>query len=257
MNTQTIHILYEDNDTLVINKPAGVIVHPDGKKDEPSVVDWIIEKYPEIRGVGEALMINGKEIDRPGIVHRLDRETSGALLIAKTKESFEFLKEQFQERIIKKTYRAFVYGYITEDTGVINEPIGRSPSDFRRFLSGRGARGELRDVETEYKVLARFEVPKEKGDKRQNQMRQISYVELYPKTGRTHQLRVHLQYLQHPILSDALYAPKRDQMLGFKRVALHAYSLSFKGILGTEHHIIAPLPSDFIEAEEKMKEFLA
>src|SRR3990167_5701413 len=122
-------ILYEDSDILVINKPAGLVVHSDGRTKEPSVSEWFVEKYPESKDVGEKM----GEIERPGVVHRIDRETSGALILAKTKEGHAFLKEQFQNREIEKVYHAFVYGNLKDDRGTINLPIGKSASDFRKW----------------------------------------------------------------------------------------------------------------------------
>jgi 23S rRNA pseudouridine1911/1915/1917 synthase len=239
-----IEILFEDKNYLVLNKPAGLIVHADGKTEEPTLVDWLLEKYPEMKDVGEPWTSpQGQTIYRPGIVHRLDRETSGVLIIAKTQESFEDLKKQFQNREIEKTYNAFVYGKMEEEDGVIDRAIGRSNKDFRMWSAQRGARGELREAITVYKVLetgrpldeARGKVAAEG----------YSYLEVRPKTGRTHQIRVHLKAINHPVIGDSLYAPKRDFALGFERLALHARSLAFKNLEGKELIIEAPLPEDF------------
>jgi len=127
------NIIYEDEDILVINKPAGLIVHPDGRTVEPSVSEWLLSHYPETKGVGEPLTLTGgKVIERPGIVHRIDRETSGVLLLAKTASGHECLKNQFQNREVDKVYHTFVYGNIKDDRGTISLPIGRSPSNFRK-----------------------------------------------------------------------------------------------------------------------------
>jgi 23S rRNA pseudouridine1911/1915/1917 synthase len=237
-----IEILYEDKDVVVINKPAGLVVHPDGRTEEPTLVDWILEKYPDVKEVGEPWKSpKGEMIYRPGIVHRLDRETSGVLIVAKNQDAFMVLKAQFQERDIKKVYHAFVYGEIKEDEGVVNRPIGKSNKDFRMWSAQRGARGELREAITEYKVLKRTETG--------NIRKGFSYVELQPKTGRTHQIRVHLKAINHPVICDTLYAPKMEPALGFTRLALHAKSIEFarpyNGMLMT---IEAPLPEDFERA---------
>src|SRR3989344_5549111 len=156
-------ILYEDSNVLAIDKPSGISVHGDGRTKEKTVADWILKNYPRMKNVGENEVYENKkiktEIKKPGIVHRLDRETSGFLLLAKNKKAYEFLKIQFQNRKIKKTYIAIVSGNVKTERGIINKPIGRSPKDFRRYLSGRGARGEMRDAVTEYRVLKRFEAP--------------------------------------------------------------------------------------------------
>ncbi|PJC21562.1 MAG: RluA family pseudouridine synthase [Candidatus Yonathbacteria bacterium CG_4_9_14_0_2_um_filter_43_16] len=234
--TSDITILYEDKEVLAINKPAGLVVHPDGRTKEPTLSDWLIEKYPSIKGVGETIpLTKGGVIEKWGIVHRIDRDTSGVLLVAKTQESFLNLKLQFQTRAIKKSYRAIVQGNFKELNGTIDKPIGRSKSDFRRWSSEYGARGELREAVTEYKVLGEGEAKNTR----------LSYLEVNPHTGRTHQIRVHLKAVGHPILHDDLYAPKGPHLLGFKRMALHAFSVVFMGLDGVEHTVEAPLPEDF------------
>ena len=231
-----IPILYEDDEVLAVNKPAGLVVHADGRTTESTLAGWLLEKYPSIRGVGEIIpLTDGGVIEKWGVVHRIDRETSGVLLVAKTQESFLNLKAQFQARTIKKSYRTFTQGFFKEDSGVIDKPIGRSTSDFRKWSAEYGARGELREAVTEYHVLGKGEVGAMK----------ISYLEVNPHTGRTHQIRVHLKAVGHPILCDRLYAPKSPCALGFERTALHAFSVEFKGLDGARHHVEAPFPEDF------------
>ncbi len=222
-----IEILYEDENIVAINKPTGLVVHSDGRTNEPTVVDWILENYPEIKYVGE----NMGGIERPGIVHRLDRDTSGVLIIAKNQESFEHLKEQFKERLVEKKYNAFVYGKLKEKEGIIDRPIGRSASDFRKKSAQRGAKGELREAITEYKVL--------------NENDDVSFLEVKPKTGRTHQIRVHFKAIHHPIVCDSIYAPKGECLLGLNRLALHASSVSLDLIDGNKISIDTPLPEEF------------
>ena len=134
-----IKILYEDKDILVIDKPSGISVHPDGRSKESTITDWVLKNYPKLKGIGEPITFDEKEIDRPGIVHRLDKDTSGVLLIVKNAKSFTHFKKQFMNREIKKKYMAIVNGWVKNDHGIINKPIGRSPSDFRRRLAGRGS----------------------------------------------------------------------------------------------------------------------
>ena len=217
-----IKILYEDSNILAIDKPSGILVHPDGRSEDPStslragktILDLFIKKYPKLE-----------------IVHRLDRETSGVLLLAKNKKAHEFLKNQFQNRTIKKIYHAIVSGNIKNDHGIINKPIGRSPKDFRRHLAGRGARGEMREAITEYKVLKR--------------LKNFTYLEVRPKTGRTHQIRVHLKFLNHPVVCDALYNPNGPCFKGLKRLALHAKSIEFTNLKGKIVKIESSLPKEF------------
>lgn len=234
-----IPILFEDDDVLVVNKPSGLVVHPDGKTDESTLVDWLLEHYPDIAGVGEPLRLsNGGIIDRPGIVHRLDRETSGALIVAKNQSAFEYLKAQFQNREVEKTYRAFLYGVLKDEHGVIDRPIGKSAKDFRLRSAQRGARGLLREALTEYRVLKRG--------------KEVTYVEARPKTGRTHQLRAHFKAIHHPVVCDRLYASKQKCLLGFERLALHAQAIALTAPNGSRLAVEAPLPTDFVRALGQM-----
>ncbi len=238
-NTPTINVIYEDEHVLVVNKPHGLLTHSDGHSDEESVSSWFATKYPESRDVGESVVRDdGTVIEKPGVVHRLDRDTTGVLLLAKDQETFKFIKEQFQARKVEKVYRAFVYGEVKEDAGVIDRAIGRSAKDFRLRSAQRGARGKLREAITHYNVLGRS------GD--------YSYVELKPKTGRMHQLRVHLKAINHPIICDTLYAPKRKPALGFSHLALHASRLEVEVEHGKHLSFEAPLPPDFVEAEKAL-----
>jgi 23S rRNA pseudouridine1911/1915/1917 synthase len=233
-------IIKETPNLLLINKPAGLVVHPDGRTDEKTLCDWLFENFPEMAGVGEALeLADGTKIDRPGIVHRLDRETSGVMVVARNQETFEYLKTLFQNRKVEKKYHAFVYGNIKEDKFTVDEPIGRSKKDFRRWFSGKiaGIRGKTRDAVTEFQVLARSD------DKK------ATLVEASPKTGRTHQIRVHLKSIYRPIIADSLYAPDRDSLFGFERLALHAKSIRFNNMDGEEIFAEAPYPEDFIVAK--------
>lgn len=253
-----VKILFEDKNVLVIDKPAGVSVHADARMTkEKTIADFILENYPSLKNVGEPMTVEygGEkvEIKRPGIVHRLDKETSGVLIVAKNQKTFEFLKDQFQNHTIKKVYRAFVYGYVSDPKaslatgkrGVINVPIGRSPRDIRMWTAGRGARQPVREAVTEYVILNKFSDQKKKDSSVEHQ---FSYVELYPKTGRTHQIRVHMRYINHPVVSDPLYRGAKELELGMKRLALHAYSITFRLPSGELKTVEAPLPADFKKA---------
>lgn len=233
-------VLYEDQDVLVVNKPAGLSVHKDGSRIEETLADWFVSRVPSAETVGEPLILtNGTSVARPGIVHRLDKPTSGVIILAKTQEVFLALKDQFQNRKAEKTYHTFLWGEMKEEGGVISLPIGRSQSDFRKRSAERGAKEPLRDAITEWALLKRA------GG--------FSYVEAHPKTGRTHQLRVHFKALQHPIVSDHLYAPKRPPALGFTRLALHAYALAITLPSGAREVFEAPLPADFLYALQELE----
>ena len=149
------------------------------------------------------------------------------------------LKQQFKNREVKKIYQTFVWGAIKEDEGEINRPIGRSKKDFRLWSAQRGMRGKVREAITEYKVL-------KKNDG-------FSFLEVNLKTGRTHQIRVHMKAINHPVVGDRLYAPKREFALGFNRVALHAFYIEFSMFSEKRIKIEAPLPKDFQKAIDLIK----
>lgn len=231
MIRKKIKVLYEDNDVLVIDKPAGVAVHDDAAgNQEYTIADWVLENYPKMKKVGE---IEGG-IARPGIVHRLDKDTTGVLLLAKNNDAYASLKKQFQDKTIKKVYQALIYGDLKKDVGIIDRPIGRSNAEFNSKATGASARGELREAVTYYKVLKRF--------------KDYSLLELRPRTGRTHQLRVHLKSVSHPIVCDAVYAKGRPCLPGLKRQALHAMSIEFKLPMGKEMRVESPTPADLKKA---------
>lgn len=228
-------ILYEDERLVAVNKPAGVMTHPDGKNTEETASDWFARTYPASAEVGETQRLaDGTEIRRPGIVHRLDRETSGVLVFAKTPEAHEYLKHAFKEREAKKTYLAFTYGVPKERKGTIDFAIGRSRKDFRLRSAQPRAKGTMREAITNYLVLADNE--------------EYSLMKVMPETGRTHQIRVHLKAIHHPVVCDPLYAPNRPCSLGFSRLGLHAYRLVLPTPAGETLSLTAPLPPDMASA---------
>jgi 23S rRNA pseudouridine1911/1915/1917 synthase len=232
-------VISETKDYLILNKPAGLVVHGDGKSKEGTLADWLLENYPKIKEVGEPWVNQngdkkGETIYRPGIVHRLDRDTTGVMVIAKTQEMYEHLKQQFKDRDIGKKYEAFAYGNIKENKGTIDRSIGRSKSDFRKWSAQRGARGEMRQAITNFKVLMRTP--------------QVTHVSIEPQTGRTHQIRVHFKAINHPLVHDQLYAPSQPALLGFTRTALHAKEIEFTDLKGKEVVFTAPYPRDFEHA---------
>lgn len=244
-----IEILYEDEFILALNKPCRLLVHSDGRGKEETLVDWINTNYPSLQDVGEPETLqNGEVIKRPGIVHRLDRDTSGVILVAKTQETHKFLKEQFQNKKVEKIYNAVVFGKFLPEKmeGVIDKPIGRSASDFRKWSADYGARGGLREAITEYKVL----------DQKEIDGKYFAYIEVRPKTGRTHQIRVHMKSISHPVVGDRLYGPKmgdEKENLGFNRLALHALSIKLGLPDGAHIKIESPLPPEFETAKNLLK----
>jgi len=203
-----IRVIYEDKDLIVLNKPPGISVHPGVSVSGETVVDFLLKKYPELEDVGDDPGI------RPGIVHRLDKDTSGVMVVARNQKSFEELKELFKNRRVEKTYWAMVCGRPKESGGVINLPIGRMKKNpLKRGVAVGKIRG-AREALTEYKVLRA-------GDK-------FSLLELKPKTGRMHQLRVHLKALGHPVACDKIYGGKNVCCPeGANRQLLHARSIIF------------------------------
>jgi len=207
-------IIYEDAERLVIEKPFGLLVHPTKHKEKLTLVDWLLKTHPETKGVGE-------DPTRPGIVHRLDRDTGGLMVIAKTQHSFEYLKNLFSTREIHKKYLALVWGLIKNDTGIIDKPIGMLRGVPKRTTHSTG---KTREAITEYVVKTRYPHTN------------MTLVELSPKTGRTHQLRVHMASISHNIVGDKLYGRKRAQPpFELHHQFLFAYSLDIPTEQGPLH----------------------
>jgi 23S rRNA pseudouridine1911/1915/1917 synthase len=242
-------VLYEDEGIIVVNKPYGLLVHEDWTAGtDGTLVDWFLARVPEAKGVGEvSLKPDGSPLERSGVVHRLDRETSGVMVLAKNPEAHALLKSQFHDRTVKKEYRAFVYGRIHDKWGTINRPIGRNPRDFKRRSAEHGAKGTLREALTHFERIGVGEYEDES----------FSYLKLLPKTGRTHQLRVHLKAISRPIVGDTLYGEPyigKSSNLGLSRLALHAHILEIDVPGGGRERFIAPVPQEFEEAAERIAE---
>ncbi|MDP2946227.1 MAG: RNA pseudouridine synthase, partial [bacterium] len=229
-----INVVYEDEDVVVLNKQAGISVHPSINEPNKTLVNALIAKYPEIKNVGEDPL-------RPGIVHRLDKDTSGLLVVAKNQKTFEFLKKQWQEGKVIKKYLALVWGHPKEKGEIVSE-LARSLKDFRKRMVVRPEKQKDKEIKgklaiTEYKVVKKF--------------RDYSLVEVYPKTGRMHQIRVHFASLGHPVIGDKIYGKSREKPEGLTRQFLHAFYLKFSlptGPLAFE----ADLPDDLEQALAKL-----
>lgn len=236
MSQNEPRIIYKDKNFLAVFKPAGLLVHPvknlkleTRNLKPPALTDWLLENFPEVKNVGDEPEI------RPGIVHRLDKDVSGILLVPRNQKYFEYLKNLFQTRQIKKNYLALVYGKIKSKTGVIDKPISIKSGTIKRTVhQGKDEKTAL----TEYKVLKsfKFQVSGSKED-------DFSLVEVSPKTGRTHQIRIHLASIGHPIVGDALYG-KKINPFGLKRIFLHAESLEFSPTEGERIKLEAELPDE-------------
>ena len=222
-------VIAETDDVLVIDKPAGLIVHSDGRTIEPSVADWVLENYPTLRDVGEPwISPQGETIALPGIVHRLDRGTSGVMLIAKTNEVYAYLKNEFKERRVEKTYLAYVYGEMEAEEGRIVAEIARTTTPPKRWYAKPREESDVRAAITDWKLLKKLE--------------DASYIEVHPKTGRTHQIRVHLASIGHSIVGDPLYALDHPPA---PRMYLHASSITLTLPGGKKPTFTALLPQDF------------
>jgi len=231
-----IKIIYEDTDILVVDKPAGIVVFPegqtllrqqasDGQKKENTLIDELIEKYPDLKKAGEA--------PRYGIAHRLDKDTSGILLVAKTPEALIFLQKQFKNREVEKKYACLVEGAMERNFGKIETLIARAKGDPRkqRVYSPINAPKSAREAITEYKVLERF--------------RDYTLLEVEIKTGRRHQIRCHFSYLKHPIAGDKLYSFRNSKVPdGLTRQFLHSQYLKIQLPNGKTEQFKSELPED-------------
>lgn len=223
--------VFENDEFLVIDKGAGVQMHAGGFHKGVTIAQWILAHYRALSSVGDDPL-------RPGIVHRLDRDTSGLLVIAKNNTSFQALKKLFQNHEMEKKYVALVYGHLENLAGKVDASLMRRPGELkRRAIDVETFEGTLpgntRSALTYYRVIVRYQG--------------YDLVELTPKTGRTHQIRVHLSFLGHPVVGDTLYAWKgaqRKNVLFPERHMLHAASLSFV-LFGEKYHFKSSLPEDF------------
>jgi len=193
-------VLFENDDLAVIDKPAGMVVHPAYGHRSGTLVNAVLARWPSIAAWGEP--------ERAGIVHRLDKETSGVIMVAKTPEALEALRALFKERVVEKRYLALVEGTPDTPDGIIDAPIGRDPNQRKRMAVARDGR----EAVTEFHVIEQYD--------------EFSLVDVFPKTGRTHQIRVHLAFIGHPVVGDTVYG-RRRQRIRMKRHFLHAAAISF------------------------------
>ncbi len=219
-----LEMLFEDKDLIVVNKPAGMVVHPAAGNFQGTLVNALLHHCRgKLAGIGGVL--------RPGIVHRLDKGTGGCIVVAKTDFAHQALINQFKSRAVKKVYRAVCWGRLERPTGKIETVIGRSRHN-RKKMSARAARG--REALTEYRVLKQFE--------------QFALVELTPHTGRTHQLRVHMAHIGHPVVGDRVYGRAGKVEISVARPLLHAYKLGFVHPRSQQFmEFTAPVPDDIAE----------
>ncbi|MDO3392696.1 MULTISPECIES: RluA family pseudouridine synthase [Ligilactobacillus] len=219
-----LDIVYEDDDVIVVNKPQGMVVHPAPGHPDHTLVNALLYHSP-------LSTINGTF--RPGIVHRIDKDTSGLLMVAKNDLAHQSLAEQLRNKTNKREYLALVYGQIKEDEGTIDAPLGRNPQDRKKQAVVKGGRHAV----THFKVIKRYD--------------NFTLVKCILETGRTHQIRVHMKYIGHPLVGDPLYGPRK--VIGKNGQFLHAALLGFKHPrTGKEMVFEAPLPENFQKMLDKL-----
>ena len=227
----TFKIIKKTRDYFIINKPAGLIVHGAPHIKGPTLIDELIKKFPKIKKIGD-------DPARPGIVHRLDKLVSGLMLVARTAESFDNLKKQFQKRTVTKYYTALVYGRIEADEGQIDFPIYRSKGGYKMVALPKTVKREKNPLGRE--ALSEYEITK----------RYINYtlLKVQIKTGRTHQIRCHMAAFGHPVVGDELYGTRKtmvkNEKLNLNRIFLHASRLEFDNLKGKRKKYEIELPKE-------------
>ncbi|HET9660067.1 MAG TPA: RluA family pseudouridine synthase [Thermomicrobiales bacterium] len=216
-----LSIVYEDDDIAVIDKRAGMVVHPAAGHAGGTLVNGLLFRYPEIA-------INGT--NRPGIVHRLDKDTSGLIVIARTPAGQKLLLDQWADGSVQKGYKALVHGVVEPNEATIDAPIGRDPGDRQRMAVTASGKPSV----THFTVEERFDA--------------TSYLDVEIETGRTHQIRVHLAFIGHPVVADALYANRSWPALGLGRQFLHAWRLGLRLSDGRRQTFESPLPDELVRA---------
>lgn len=225
-----LDVRYEDSDLIVLNKPAGMVVHPSLGHEAGTLVNALLAHCPDLGGVG------GER--RPGIVHRLDKDTSGLIVAAKHDQALWYLQNQFKQRTVTKVYLALVHGTLQPPEALIDAPIGRDPRSRQKMAVVSTTRGDARPAQTAFRALTYYT--------------NYTYVECRPHTGRKHQLRVHLAYIGFPVVGDLIYGRRKDP-LGLKRHFLHAAELTFRRLSDDAVvHITSELPEELQTALDQL-----
>lgn len=223
-----LEVVYQDENIIAVNKPAGLAVHPTSREKYNTLVNGLVARFPEIKNIGDG----SKEAwARPGIVHRLDKDTSGIMVVARNQNAFDKLKKIFQDRKINKKYLAIVWGKLSQKEGVIEKPIARAGNYRKQVIAGRKTKTKIRPAVTEHKVI--------------KESKNYSLLEVMPRTGRMHQIRVHLASMGHPVVGDAVYGIKyKEDPEALTRHLLHAKSLEFE-LEGKKYFLEAEIPEEF------------
>jgi len=223
-----LDILYQDSDIVVVNKPCGMVVHPAAGNEDRTLVNALLYHVRDLSGIGGEA--------RPGIVHRLDKDTSGLILIAKNDRAHVAMSEQFKARSTEKHYRAVAFGSFSQEEGLIDAPIARHPTERKKMA----VVPDGKPSQTQWRVIER--------------LKSATYLDVNLLTGRTHQIRVHMQSIGHPLLGDVIYAPHVKISVHVPRLMLHAYSLAFDHpMTGKRMEISAPMPDKFTQTIDKLK----
>ncbi len=251
-----VKIIFEDKNFIIVEKPAGLAVYPGIGNKGKTLVDFLLKKFPEIKSVGDMPEI------RPGIVHRLDKETSGVMIVTRNQKAFEYFKNLFKDRKVEKKYLALVHGRLKNKEGKIEGEMGRSRRDFRKqsLVRGKISVRKERYSLTHYKVLKykeKIQTGKKSAQKNpygkicaQDVSDGYSLLEVFPKTGRMHQIRVHLHSIGHPIVGDEKYTFKKYKHRKYPRMFLHANQITFIDQKGKTMKFASSLPKE-------MKEYLS
>lgn len=230
-----IKIIHQDEHIIVVDKPAGLKVHPSDFSENNTLVNFLIAHFPEIKNINDPSTGSGQASSagsefRPGIVHRLDKDTSGVMVVARNQKTFGELKNLFKNRKIEKKYLAVVYGKLEKKKGVIDSPLARAENYKKQVIAGQKTKTKIRPAITEYNVVQEFA--------------NHSLLEAYPKTGRMHQIRIHLTSIGHPIVGDKTYMLKKYKIINMvKRQMLHAETLKFT-LFEQDYSFQAPVPND-------------
>jgi len=220
-----LKIIYEDECLIVVDKPAGMVVHPAPGHTNGTLVNALLYHCKDLTGIGG--------VERPGIVHRLDKDTSGIVAVAKTESTFKSIATQFHDRKIKKVYLALVKGVLRQMQGTIDSPIGRHKTQRKKMAID----DDGRESQTRYELIKQYDG--------------FAYIRLHPATGRTHQIRVHMASIGNPVLGDDLYGGKTVKGAIMKRQALHAHKLELEYPEGRSLKLESPLPEDILQCIEK------
>ena len=235
-HSMKLDIIYSDVNIIVVNKPAGVQVHPSHTEKENTLVNALIVKFPEIAFVGDGSPFSNI---RPGVVHRLDKDTSGVMVFARNQGAFNALKAEFKARKVMKRYIAIAHGILDSKHGIVHKGLAKSSNYKKQVIANEKTKTTVREAITEYRVI------KETGE--------YSLVEALPKTGRMHQIRVHLAYLGHPIAGDQVYGKRQlapdSKSINAERQMLHASRVEFQ-LFGKDFSFSVPLSEDFARCWE-------